>query len=92
MLGKKRPISGRVFLTAERGRAPVDRNALMAAAPCVRRHAGAETLAVAATAAGACVSEAVCVEPGDIHLRTHNRSQAEKRDFSIFMSTIWNIF
>lgn len=40
----------------------------MAAALGVRRHAAAEALAVAPTAAGARVCEAVLVEPADIHL------------------------
>lgn len=41
----------------------------MAAALGIRRHAGAEALAVTATVAGARVSQAVHVEPGDIHLK-----------------------
>lgn len=61
---------GKYFgLTAQRRRAPVHRDALVAAALRVRRHAGAEALAVAPPAAGARVSQAVHVEPGDVHLR-----------------------
>lgn len=41
----------------------------MAAALCIRRHTGAETLTIPATAAGASVRQAVHVEPGDIHLK-----------------------
>lgn len=51
----------------------------MAAALGVRRHAGAETLTVAAAAAGARVCQAVHVEPGNIHLSTE-----KNKHFSAF--------
>lgn len=55
----------------------------MAAALGVRRHARAETLAVAATVAGARVGQAVRVEPGDIHLKFREKTMSgkRKRDF-----------
>jgi len=56
------------WLTAQGRGAPVDRHAVVAAALAVRRHAGAEALAVAALAAGAGIGQAVHVEPGDVHL------------------------
>lgn len=68
-------------LTAQRGRAPVHRNALVAAALGVGRHAGAETLTVAAPAAGAGVGQTVHVEPGDVHLETGTTSTP--RDFHL---------
>lgn len=64
------------WLTAQRRGAPVDGNALVAAALGVRRHAGAETLAVASTTAGARVCQAVHVEPGDIHLKQNKHFPA----------------
>lgn len=52
----------------------------MAAALCVRRHTGAETLTVPATAAGTSVRQAVHVEPGDIHLKmSHGGSVNNQR-------------
>jgi len=68
-------------LTAERWGAPVNRNALVAAALGVRRHAGTETLTVASTVAGTCVCKAVHVEPGNIHLSTN------KDTFQTFFDT-----
>lgn len=50
----------------------------MAATLGVRRHACAETLAVTAAVASAGVGKAVCVEPGDIHLKFNND---RKRNF-----------
>lgn len=66
-------------LTAQRGRAPVHGNTLVAAALSVRCHTRAETLAVTSSAAGARVCQTVHVEPGDIHL--HKR-KTQRRHFT----------
>lgn len=67
------------WLTAKRGGAPVNGNALVAAAVGVCCHAGAETLTVASSAAGACVGEAVHVEPGNIHLSRKEKTNTLQR-------------
>lgn len=55
----------------------------MAAALGVRRHACAETLAVTSAVASARVGKAVCVEPGDIHLKFRQTTMTENTKLSV---------